>query len=454
MKSYVEIIKKYIEENPEKEYIEGFGFLTSLMNDGKSKKEILDAISSEKPIFIMSDDGHSAWANSKALELANINKNTPNPSNGIIGKDSITGEITGMLYEESAMNMVHKIQPGLDALKTGLKNMVGLLNSQGITSYVDARIDEEQQAAYRYIHNESRLNARVQLALHLKPETADKDMEYFEKKLRIKPNAKLQFNQVKIFMDGVVENKTANLLEPYKETNSHGTEIFDLEKLKKYAIRLDNIGYQLHFHAMGDKAVKQTLDVLEAVENANGKKDRRPIIAHLGLVSEEDKQRIKNLGAIPSLQFTWGSPTIAETEGLLGTDRYLKSYPSKSLIDAGINIAAGSDFAANEYLSPLMGIQVAVTRQEPTESGEDEGNPTLNVDERLTVEQAVKAYTSGSAYAMNLENKTGSIEVGKQADMIILDQDIFKISPYKIGATNVLWTLFQGKVVHGDPEFK
>ena len=260
----------------------------------------------------------------------------------------------------------------------------------------------------------------------------------------------MHVRSAKLFADGVIESGTAALLAPYLDRGgSRGTLEWDEARLREAAIALDREGFQIHVHAIGDRAIRVTLDTIEAVRRANGPRDRRPTLAHIELFDPADVPRFRALGAIASFQplWAWADPYIRDlTEPQLGPARSRWLYPIGSVAATGAVVAGGSDWSVSS-MAPLEGIEVAVTRRGPTEGP----GPAWIPEERVSLATMLAAYTIGSAYAAFNERETGSLEVGKSADLIVLDRNLFAIPPHEISETKVLLTLFAGREVYRDP---
>jgi predicted amidohydrolase YtcJ len=450
--AYRAVIGEYAAANPDVAWITGGGWSMSVFGPGGSpSKTIIDELVHDRPVYLTSQDGHSGWANSRALEIAGITKDTPDPIDGIIDRDPDTGEPIGSL-QEGAMSLVtaHIPPTTLADQIAGLEYSRDLLHSYGITSYTDAIVNRPALEAYRALDARGELNMRVVASIWW-DRNRDEDQvadinalrEAFDTGGLVRPTT------VKIMQDGVMENYTAAMLEPYLvESGTKGIPMVEPEALKSAVTLLDAEGYQVHFHAIGTAAVRQSLDAIEAALDANGQLGHRHHISHLQMIHPDDVPRFAELDAIANFQPLWAYNDAYVTEltvPYIGEERAEWMYPIKSVQDAGGIIAFGSDWSVSTA-NPFPQIETAITRLSAT--GED--YPVMTPEERIDLESAIVAFTINAAYLNRHEDQTGSIAVGKLADLIVLDQNLFEIDPADISETKVLLTLFGGEAVHGD----
>jgi len=436
-------IKACDAEKPGTGWLLGRGWDLSLFPAANPNKALLDAVSTQRPILLRGADGHSSWANSKALALAGIGRETKNPPNGVIERDPATGEATGTL-RETAGELVRAIVPPFSARERedGLLRALAMANRFGITSIVEAAADADDLAAYEQIDKRGQLTARVVASIDIEDPNADALMHAQERGT----GAKLRTDAAKIFIDGVLEGETAALLAPYLD---HPEQLGQLnhtpEQLTARVIDLDRRGIQVHMHAIGDRAVRVALDAVAAARAANGASDNRHHIAHLQLVVPADRARFAQLGVVANIQALWAFPDKYITDVNLpqvGQARVDQMYPFASLARAGTTIVGGSDWPVSS-MNPLLAIETAVTRTDPR-GGTTE---VLNADERMTLPDMLAAYTTNGAYLMHQEHDTGTLEVGKFADLVVLDRDLFDVPPDQIGDVTVTRTLLEGKTV-------
>jgi predicted amidohydrolase YtcJ len=462
-------IKECAEADPNSEWLLGSGWALPIFPEANPQKELLDEIVKERPVFMISADGHSAWANSKALEISGVTKDTPDPTDGRI-EHNAQGEPSGTL-RESAVDLVQKNAPAptLEQSVTGLKKAIYEMNHFGITGYQDAVVTADVLPGnyiihggilvYREAEKRGLLTMRITGALLADPEgdlnkVLDQVAEF--KKLREEfRTTNFSPTSVKIFEDGVIEANTAAMLHPYLDKgNDAGKLNWEPEKLNPFVELLDKEKFQVHFHAIGDRAVRIALNALESARRQNAPRDARPILAHIEVIDPADVPRFAEIGAIPCFQPLWAYEDTYITDltrPKLGEDRMRWIYPIESVVKTGANLAFGSDWNVSS-VNPLDGIEVAVTRS--SFEGPAAGKNVFIPEERIDLPTALAAYTIGSAYANFWEKETGSLEVGKSAEVIVLERNLFEIPPSEISEVKVMLTLFKGKTVYRDPVWR
>jgi predicted amidohydrolase YtcJ len=449
---YRSVIGGYAAANPDVPWITGGGWSMSVFGPGGSpSKSIIDELVSDRPVFLSSADGHSGWANSKALEIAGITKDTPNPPDGIIDKDPETGELIGSL-QEGAMSLVQRHIPPTSLVdrQQGLRYAQDLLHSYGITSIQDAIVNREGLETYESLEALDQLRMRVVASLWWNREQGKEQIENllklredFSKGGLVRPTT------VKIMMDGVMENYTAAMLEPYLiPSESRGIPMVPPATLNEVVPLLDAAGFQVHFHSIGDAAIRYALDAIEEALLENGQLGNRHHISHIQMFDPADIPRFAELDVVANFQPLWanGDDYITElTIPFIGEERARWMYPIKSLQDSGAMVAFGSDWSVSTA-NPFPQIEMAVTRT----GGDDDSNPVFIPEERIDLESAIVAFTINAAFVNKHEDQTGSIEVGKLADLIVTDKNVFDIDAEDISETKVLLTLFGGEPVYGD----
>jgi hypothetical protein len=446
----LETIARYVADHPELEWIEGAGWSLDSFENGTPGKADLDAIVPDRPAFFINRDGHDGWANSRAIELAGITAATPDPSGGRIARDE-RGEPQGTLHEE-ATHLVWDLFPPTtpEEWEAGVLRAQALYHSLGVTAWQDANVREPGHlAAYRAVAERGELTMRVEGNLRWE---RDRGVEQLDDLLEWRAGAsvgRLRLRGAKIFVDGVLENLTGALLEPYVDSDDHGISMFSPEELERAVVLLDAHGFQVHMHTIGDRAVRDALDAVEAAERANGRRDSRHHLAHLQLVHPDDLPRFAALGVAANVSPLWAcrSAYVDElTEPFIGPERSARMYPFASLVRAGARLAFGSDWAVSTN-DPLPQLEVAVTRIAP-ETRELE---PLLPDEALDLPTALTAFTANAAYVNFLEAETGTVEPGKLADLVVLDRDVLDPGAGPLGDARVLLTLVEGETVHADP---
>lgn len=434
-------------ERPEG-WLEGHAFNLSLFGQGGPNRALLDEIDSQRPIIMWAADGHSAWANSKALELAKITADTADPPNGTIERNP-DGSPSGTL-RETAQELVREVMPEptpgerFKALDVGVKH----LNSLGITSFIDAWVGEVDWMTYQALDQAGKLHALVRTCLTYESGFAKHTGEDFERVLEMRKvyaSPHVDNECIKLFLDGVLEGENAALLEPYIGFDHSGELIMQPDALNAAVTRFDALGLQVHMHAIGDRAVRAGLDAIEAARVANGPADNRHHISHLQLIDVDDIERFAALDATANFQALWAYPDdwIMELNlPVLGEERVQGMYPIGSVLRAGGRIVGGSDWNVSSA-NPLDAIETAVRRQDAFA----EDGPVLNANERVPLAVMIDAYTINAAWLMQHEHDTGSIEVGKRADVVILDRDLFAVPETEINEAQVVETLFEGETI-------
>jgi predicted amidohydrolase YtcJ len=443
-------LREYAAKHPGDGWVLGRGWNYAVFGEAAlPDKKYLDELFPNRPVFLEGYDGHSYWVNSKALRLAGITKNTRDPVNGFIVHDPQTGEPTGALKED-ADGLVRKVIPKLEevdklkALRAGIK----WANQNGITRVHSAGGDFDVLPLLDQLRQDKQLTVRFYISYRLDAyELRTEDLNAIEGARKQYRDDWIDTNAVKMMMDGVVETHTAALLTPYADQPStKGALFWELSKYQYAVTELDKRGVQLFTHAIGDYAVRTSLDTYELAEQRNHSKDRRPRIEHVETINPADIPRFAKLGVVASMQPLHSYPdadTLDVWARNLGPERAWRAWVWKSIANDGGRYAFGSDWPI-VTLNPWEGLQTAVTRQTA------EGKPADGFvpSERLTVAEAVEGYTMGAAYAGRREKTEGSIEAGKVADMIIVDRNIFEIDPHQIGETKVITTIAGGKIVY------
>ena len=448
-------VKAYADAHPNETWIQGMGWTyPTFAPSGLPDKKILDAVVPDRPVFLVAFDGHSSWANSKALAMAGIDRNSADPANGKIVRDE-KGEATGALKEAAGDLISAKIpKPSraerLDALRKGIHEA----NKFGLVRVHSAGQDFEYLDLYDELRKNGELTLRFYISYFLDPPGLTPEIT-----AKIE-SARKQYNDdwisggvVKTMLDGVVEAHTAAMLEPYSDDPSVSGKLFwDPDKYKATVAELDKDGLQIFTHAIGDKAVRLALDAYQNAAAVNHTKDARPRIEHIETISAQDIDRFGKLGVIASMQPLHSYPD-EDTLGIwarnIGPERAKRAWVWRSIESKGGAIAFGSDWPV-VTLNPWPGVQTALTRQT------SDGKPEYGFvpQQRLSLEETLRAYTLGAAFAGRREKTEGSIETGKLADLIILDRNLFSIEPTEIGKTEVLLTIAGGKVVYESPNWK
>ena len=441
------------EKLADSEWITGGGWSMSAFGPGGSpQKEVIDELISDKPVYLTSADGHTGWANSVALERAGITDDTPDPPDGRIDRDPETGAAIGSL-QEGAMFLVtqHVPESTHEERIAALEFARDVMHSMGITSLQKAYAREADLEAYAALDQAGELNMRVVTALLWDNQDTEEQLPKFIEQRERFTQGNVRATSIKIFVDGVMENYTALMLEPYKvESGTRGTPMIDLDYLDDAVSLLDAEGFQVHFHALGNGAVREALDAVESARERNGESDNRHHLSHLQVIHPDDIPRFAELGAVANFQPLWASADeyiIDLTLPFISEETARWMYPIKSVWDSGAIVAFGSDWSVST-VDPLPQIETAITRKDAVSNE----SPDLNPEQRITLEQALRSFTMNSAFVNHQEDLTGSIEAGKLADLVVLDRNLFEIEPTEISEAKVLLTLFGGTPVYGDPK--
>jgi predicted amidohydrolase YtcJ len=446
---YLIAIKKFAQANPDIKGVMGSGFVRTLFDSIGPRKELLDTIDSTRPIGIVSSDIHSMWVNSKVLELLNITKDTPNPNGGVIVKDPTTGEPTGLLQEDAAMQLAWDLFPQASKAeyKTSLLWVQEWMNSLGITTAHDAwmEFDPNFYEAYDELAKAGKLTVRFRGSWFVDPNANNGYLGEIDYGLSLAKNfthPHFQVNSFKFLADNILEEETALLLEPYEHRHTHyGVKNWKEADMLKAFQKVNSKNKQIHVHTIGDAAAKMTLDAIEQLTDSS---KNRHAMAHVQMIQDADITRMSTLGITAHLSQTW----MVMNEDYdnvylpyLGETRANNTYPQRSMQDANINITVASDLPTSEP-NIMLSIYSGMTRA----SLKGETLPKEN--EILTLEQMLKAATINGAYANFLENEIGTLEVGKKADLVVLSQNLFNIETDEIPNVKIEMTFFEGKRVY------
>ena len=456
----LDMVKKYSIENPDKEWIIGGQWLLGIFPENSPRKEWLDDIVPDRPVALLDQTGHGMWLNSKALELAGISKDTDTSQLIVIHKDPTTGEPTGTINEQT-IQMVERVIPQAEVADYS-ETIYGIFDtflSYGITSQQTAEGHRVPMDALKQLEDNNRLKERVFVSWDWKTTlNLAYSLDDIENQIKTREKYASDFiypNYVKIFADGGPFSGTSLLLQPYEKEFAgkegfYGGANMTVEEFTEAFKMFDSWGVGVHVHAMGDGTIRLVIDALEAMKEANGDSGTHHKVAHNTMLSVEDIPRIAALNDV-NIDFSppiW-YPHAGATPGLnaaVGKDRTSKIYPIKSALKSGLSVGQGADWlTANPTPDPFIAIESMITRSNPF----DETMPgQINPTEAITLEQALHITTIGGAEVLGVEDKLGSIAVGKFADMIVLDQDLFDIEVTEIYGTKVLSTIVDGKEVY------
>lgn len=449
--SIVDAVRVFADANPDKGWIVGGTYDRTLGINGTFDAAWLDVAVADRPVILHATDHHTIWVNSEAMRRAGVTRSTPDCNTGIIERFS-TGEPRGTFREWDATNLILSKVPArslaeeIDSLAAASVRMA----SGGVTWWQDAWVDPGMAEIYLATSKAGKLIQDVDLAFRADPNTWQEDFGYFlamrEEIVNTKLPNRITSRTMKFFTDGVIEGGTALLLEPYvDEPASHGMPVWNREELFKAAAVADRAGFQLHIHAIGDGGVRLALDAIENVMTINPPMKRRPVIAHVQLVAEEDLTRFASLGVIANFTPVW---TCLDTEQdvlctpRIGQERSDHQYRMRSLVDSGARISFGSDWPVSTP-APLEGLPTAVHRR----SGRGEADVGWLLQEALTLDEALAAYSSGVAYQAFCENEWGSLAPGMAANFLLLEQDPRQMPIDQVSRLQIDATYLRGRAV-------
>ncbi|MDR7300151.1 putative amidohydrolase YtcJ [Haloactinomyces albus] len=443
-------VGEYTRAHPEVAWLLGGGWDIGHFPAGAPAREPLDAVTGDRPAYLVNQDHHGAWVNTAALRHAGIDRDTPDPPDGRIERDA-AGHPAGVLHEGATRLATRVIPAATDhEYRQGLLAGQRYLHSCGVTAWQDAIIGPYLGYAdtldlYAELDRQGLLTARCTGALWWDRARDETQIpELLSRRARAR-GSRFRAETVKIMQDGICENHTAAMLEPYLGGHGSGHSHVDAEALARGVCRLDAEGFQVHFHAIGDRAIREALDAVAQARSTNGMNDLRHQIAHVQVVHPDDVARFRALGVAANIQARWAVNDVQMTElttPYLGRSRTRRQYPFRALRQAGAVLAAGSDWPISGP-EPLQAVHAAINR---SEYGTDQ-KPFLP-EQALDLGDALTAATLGSAWVNHLDDETGSVELGKKADLTVLDADPFLLPATEIGSVSVDMTVVDGQVVH------
>lgn len=457
--AYLKRIKDYVDAHPEMDKYEGAGWMNPAFGPKGPTRQALDSVCPDKPIVLDSGDHHTFWANTKAIEYCGITAETTVPEGNVIEREE-DGYPSGAFREFMAIKLLDKarIKLGKEEFKQVIEYMQKFYAPYGVTMLFDAMIPPAHPVVDAYI--EMAKSGKLMMKLRGGIESSEyKPSDQVDEFVTCRTKASecgdmFKLDIVKVFMDGVIEGKTGYLKEPYEDDpNYRGNPIWQYKPLKEMCTKADKENFDLHFHVIGDAACEMMVDCIEDVAKANpGREGRRPVATHLQVVDPEDIKRMACNGFVCMTDPYWFFKEKGYFDGLekpyLG-ERAEHEYPMKDLIDAGMVIGAASDYSVTPEPNPLKGMQIAVTRLKETVDSESAAAETvLAPDQRVSLEQMVEAFTRGNAFSMGVEDITGTLEVGKYADMVILENNIFEVPIDKLHEVKVCMTVSNGRVIY------
>ncbi|MDH7945043.1 amidohydrolase [Pseudohongiella sp. SYSU M77423] len=440
----VERVIAFQQANPDLQWIQGRGWNQVLWDSNSfPSADSLAAADSDTPMWFSRVDGHAGWANRAAMELAGIDASTPDPDGGMIIRDS-EGRATGT-FVDTAMRLItqHIPQPSIDDQKAALRLSMQSLAAQGLTSVHDAGVGSSTLQAYRELQEEGPLPIRVYVML------AATDSAFAERLAEghfISDDNTLAVRSVKISADGALGSRGAYLDDDYSDQPGHrGLLLHTPERLTQLMNQAMSADFQVNVHAIGDGANRIVMDNFEALIRGTGTEEQRHRIEHAQILRFEDILRFNELGVIPSMQATHATSDKNMAQDRIGEVRIHGAYAWRKLLDTGVIIANGSDFPV-ESPNPFFGLHAAITRQDQDNQPPGGWFP----EERMTHEEALLSFTLDAAYAAHQEDVLGTLEPGKKADFILVDQDVFEVAPQEIWKTDVFQTWVGGRLIHDD----
>lgn len=450
---------------PDAVIIRGDGWTMAQFPDGPPRKELLDAIDPTRPLVFGDADGHALWVNSKALEAYGITAETPDPPGGQIARDPQTGAPRGTLHEDSAMSLVIKHWPAFtdQEITAGVRLATAYYHSIGITAVDESIVTLDDRSATRSLpalgalNEAGELDMRLSTSLYWTSGAGIGQIEAFKAARARYNHGRLRVKAVKFWADGVIETRTAMLLEPYSDApETHGLMMVPREELMWAVPAAAEAGFQAHIHTIGDATARYALDALEAALDRPGARRDRHHLTHLQFVHPDDIGRFKALGVAASFQPLWAYEDAYITDltrPRVGPERIQWTYPIGAIARTGALVAFSSDWRVSDA-NPLAGMETAITRLNPFADHAPGGSPPPGPgpflpEQAITLEQAIAAYTRNAAYLNELDEDTGTIEVGKYADLVLLDRDLFAIPVHELSEVKVVATLLEGEVVYG-----
>ena len=434
-------VKKYAIDNPDQPWIIGGAYEAAIIPGGAFDSHWLDSVVSDRPVVLHAVDHHTIWVNSEALRRANINGLTADPIGGTIARRS-DGSPKGTLREPSAMDLILNTAPA-DSLSSdiaAIKRACDAYVRVGVTAAIDSWVEKDMAIAYLAAAKSGDLSIAMNLSLLASPSTWQTKIEEYvalREEFAALPNADLvKANSIKFLADGALSAGTAALMEPYfDKPDSYGIKIWGDEELLDAVAKFDMLKFQIHIHAIGDAAVKQALDTIEAMERINPPWDRRPVIVHAQLICDEDLPRFKKLGVLAHIQPLWCYLDPMNKELILpriGHSRNNLQYRIRTMLKNGVFIAFGSDWPVTSE-DPLRGLAVPINRLSPGAEHED----GWNTSEAITMDESLTFYTKNVAHQMFRENERGGLEVGMKADFIVLERDLFQVDPKDVSTVTI-----------------
>ncbi len=449
-------IARHAAAHPDATWVQGHGWLYVPFPGGLPTRQQLDAVVPDRPAFMRCYDGHTGWVNTAALRLAGIDRDTPDPRDGIIVRDPDRGDATGAL-KEGAQELILALIPQLstDETLTSMRSSIAAMHAAGITAIQDAWTDMAELPLWRALLEAGDLKLRTRLALQMRPDGSlaewSRQLDDYDTAIAdLRGGPWLTSGILKAFADGVIEARTASMLTPYEDDTSTGLPEWESEQLDAFTAEADRRGWQLEIHAIGDGGIRMVLDAYERLAAANELRDRRHRVEHIETVTRADIPRFAQLGVVASMQPYHADPSPNQIDvwaGNIGKERAGQAWSWASIRKAGGVVALGSDWPVVPF-DPMLALNSAVNRQ--TKEGHPPGGWLPS--EKLSLPEALAAYGHGSAFAAHADHERGTLRPGGVADVVVLDRDILTHGPSSIIGTKVALTVVDGQVVHRSEE--
>jgi predicted amidohydrolase YtcJ len=444
------MILDFAQKHPEKKWLTGRGWQYGFFDGGMPNKKYIDSLVPDRPVFLRAYDGHTGLANSKALEIAGINKNSTFSGFGEIVKDA-NGEPTGV-FLEAAQSLMSKVvpEPTREENLAALRNCMKYIASLGITSVQNANGDVDEYDLYKTLYDNKEMTMRFSMGFSVGAKTSEDEIKDFIKIKNSSPDPNwLKGHAIKFMVDGVIESHTAIMVDPYSDIPVNDRMQaknwnIPVDRYRELVEQLDKEGFQLYTHAIGDLAVREVLNAYENAAKLNGPRDRRPRIEHIEQVQADDIPRFAKLGVLPSMQPIHADPgTVDVWSKAVGEERLPRSFAWNSLLKSGATLVYGADWPACISVNPMRGLHSAANRKTM------DGQPPNGwiPEQKISIADALKAYTVNSAYGSFDEKQKGKLLPGYLADLVVLSQDLFTIPTMDIYKTEVLTTIVDGKTV-------
>ncbi len=455
---WVAAIADYAEQNEDAPVLFGYGFLASTFGPVGPTRQLIDAVVTDRPVLIMDEGFHGAWANTATLEALNITQDTPDPVPGFsYYKRDANGDATGYLLEGTAGMAMEQLDVITeDVVVEGTAMVIDIMNAYGVTAAFDAGLlDNEAMARSVLERLEDGGDLTIRLLGSYRADGPGEAVDAVARTLEWAQTVKgerYHYRVLKIMDDGTVEGRTAAMFEDYQgEPGNSGETVYTEDELTAMVVGAARNDIDVHIHALGERAIHESLNAIEVAREQVPGSTSRYALCHIQVITDQDLARFAELDVIAQSTPLWA---LYDTEGeqFVSKDQFNRFWRFGSLDDLGVRLTFGSDFPASGAgtlgLSPVVQIEIGHTRQNP---GEPDAPVQPRESERLAIGSLVRGFTIDAAYQLRMEDEIGSIEAGKKADLVVLDRNIFEIDPYSIHETKVLMTMLDGEVVYEAP---